>query len=44
AMIVMETLIASGQLARIERCGYATSGEVTGDFSRVVGYAGMLLS
>jgi len=43
ATIVMETLHQLGLLRRIERAGYATSGDVTGDRSRVVGYAGMLL-
>jgi len=31
------------QLTRTERSGYATSADVSGDKSRVVGYAGMLL-
>ena len=44
AMIVMEALRAGNRLNRMERCGYATSGEVNGDLTRVVGYAGMLLS
>lgn len=43
AVMVMEALRTLGQLTRIERAGYATSGDVTGDESRVVGYAGMLL-
>lgn len=43
ATIVMETLRQLGRLRRIERAGYATSGDTTGDRSRVVGYAGMLL-
>lgn len=43
ATIVMETLRQLGQLRRVERAGYATSGDATGDRSRVVGYAGMLL-
>jgi AmmeMemoRadiSam system protein B/AmmeMemoRadiSam system protein A len=42
AVIVLETLRRLGTLQRAERVGYATSGEVTGDRSRVVGYAGML--
>lgn len=42
AVIVLETLRELGQLKRAERIGYATSGDVTGDLSRVVGYAGML--
>ncbi len=43
AVIVMETLRELGQLSRIQRVSYATSGDVSGDLSRVVGYAGMLL-
>jgi AmmeMemoRadiSam system protein B len=43
AVIVMEALRCLGQLNRIERSGYATSADVSGDKSRVVGYAGMLL-
>ncbi|MCA9085239.1 MAG: AmmeMemoRadiSam system radical SAM enzyme, partial [Planctomycetaceae bacterium] len=43
AFIVMETLLCLDQLSQTQRTGYATSGEVTGDLSRVVGYAGMLL-
>jgi AmmeMemoRadiSam system radical SAM enzyme/AmmeMemoRadiSam system protein B/AmmeMemoRadiSam system protein A len=43
AVIVMETLRNLGQLKRSERVAYATSGDVSGDRSRVVGYAGMLL-
>lgn len=43
AVIVMETLKQLGGLKRVERVGYATSADVTGDTSRVVGYAGMLL-
>jgi AmmeMemoRadiSam system protein B len=44
AVIVMETLRQSGGLRTCKRVAYATSGDVTGDRSRVVGYAGMLLS
>jgi len=43
AVIVMETLRLLGQLQRAERVAYATSADVSGDTSRVVGYAGMLL-
>jgi AmmeMemoRadiSam system radical SAM enzyme/AmmeMemoRadiSam system protein B/AmmeMemoRadiSam system protein A len=43
AVMVMETLRNLGQLKRSERVAYATSGDVSGDQSRVVGYAGMLL-
>jgi AmmeMemoRadiSam system radical SAM enzyme/AmmeMemoRadiSam system protein B/AmmeMemoRadiSam system protein A len=44
AVIVMETLKLLGGLTRAERVGYATSADVTGDTSRVVGYAGVLLA
>lgn len=43
AVIVMETLRRLNRLGRIHRVGYATSADVSGDKSRVVGYAGMLL-
>jgi AmmeMemoRadiSam system protein B len=43
AVIVMETLRQLGCLETFERVGYATSADVSGDFSRVVGYAGVLL-
>jgi AmmeMemoRadiSam system protein B len=43
AVIVMQALRELGQLGRVTRTGYATSGDVTGDRSRVVGYAGALL-
>jgi AmmeMemoRadiSam system protein B/AmmeMemoRadiSam system protein A len=42
AVIVLETLRQLGTLSKAERVGYATSADVTGDPSRVVGYAGML--
>ncbi len=42
AVIVLETLRRMGKLKKTERVGYATSADVTGDTSRVVGYAGML--
>jgi AmmeMemoRadiSam system radical SAM enzyme/AmmeMemoRadiSam system protein B/AmmeMemoRadiSam system protein A len=42
AVIVMETLRRLGRLNRCQRIAYATSADVTGDKSRVVGYAGML--
>ena len=44
AVIVMETLRQLGGLRTCERVGYATSADVTGDPSRVVGYAGVLLN
>ncbi len=43
AVIVMETLRRWDSLHRCESVGYATSAEPSGDSSRVVGYAGMLL-
>jgi AmmeMemoRadiSam system protein B len=43
AVIVMETLKCLNQLTHTQRAGYATSAEVSGDKTRVVGYAGMLL-
>ncbi len=42
AIVVLETLRELGTLRRHERIAYATSADVTGDTSRVVGYAGML--
>lgn len=42
AVIVLETLRLLGLQSRTERVGYATTADVTGDTSRVVGYAGML--
>jgi AmmeMemoRadiSam system protein B/AmmeMemoRadiSam system protein A len=42
AVIVIQTLRLLGKPTRTERVGYKTSGDVTGDRSRVVGYAGML--
>jgi AmmeMemoRadiSam system protein B len=44
AVIVLETLRKLGGLTRAERVGYGTSADVTGDPSRVVGYAGMLFA
>jgi AmmeMemoRadiSam system radical SAM enzyme/AmmeMemoRadiSam system protein B/AmmeMemoRadiSam system protein A len=43
AVIAMETLKQLKQLKKIERVAYGTSGDVSNDKSRVVGYAGMLL-
>ncbi|MEQ8791218.1 MAG: AmmeMemoRadiSam system radical SAM enzyme [Pirellulaceae bacterium] len=43
AVIVMETLRELGRLSTCEKTAYATSAEVNGDTSRVVGYAGILL-
>jgi len=42
AVIVLETLRLMGCLHSAERVGYATSADVSGDTTRVVGYAGML--
>ncbi|MFV1966170.1 MAG: AmmeMemoRadiSam system radical SAM enzyme [Pirellulaceae bacterium] len=44
AVIVMETLKQMGGLNKCERVAYGTSADTSGDASRVVGYAGMLLS
>lgn len=43
AVIVMETLRLLGGLTTMETVGYATSADVTGDPTRVVGYAGVML-
>ncbi len=43
AVIVMEALRSQGKLRTMQRTGYATSADVSGDRTRVVGYAGMLL-
>jgi AmmeMemoRadiSam system protein B len=43
AVIVLETLRLLGRLKRAKRLDYATSADVNGDTSRVVGYAGMLI-
>ena len=43
AVIVMETLKLLGKSSKAAKVSYATSADVTGDKSRVVGYAGMLL-
>ena len=42
AVIVLETLRLLGGGNKATRVGYATTADVTGDTSRVVGYAGML--
>jgi AmmeMemoRadiSam system protein B/AmmeMemoRadiSam system protein A len=42
AVIVLKTLKKLGRLTSAKHVGYATSGDVSGDRSRVVGYAGML--
>lgn len=42
AVIVLETLKKLGKPKQAERVDYATSADVIGDKSRVVGYAGML--
>jgi AmmeMemoRadiSam system protein B len=43
ATIVLATLRLLGRVSRIERIGYGTSGDVSGDRHRVVGYAGLHL-
>ena len=43
AALVMLTLQALGRAMDYREVAYATSGSVTGDSSRVVGYAGVLL-
>lgn len=42
AVIVLETLHQLGRLRRAQRVSYDTSAAITGDTTRVVGYAGML--
>ena len=44
AVIILETLRLLGGVTKTERVGYATSADVSGDKSRVVGYAGMLFA
>jgi AmmeMemoRadiSam system protein B len=44
AVMIMETLRQLGSLTKCERVAYETSGSVSGDKSRVVGYCGMLFS
>jgi AmmeMemoRadiSam system protein B len=44
AVIVQKTLRLLGGLEKSERLDYATSADVSGDTSRVVGYAGMLFN
>jgi AmmeMemoRadiSam system protein B/AmmeMemoRadiSam system protein A len=44
ATIAMETLKQLGGLTHCERVAYATSADVTGDRTRVVGYAGLLFA
>ncbi|HZN35614.1 MAG TPA: AmmeMemoRadiSam system radical SAM enzyme [Pirellulaceae bacterium] len=43
AVVVMQALRELNQLGRTQRVAYATSADTSGDQSRVVGYAGMLL-
>jgi AmmeMemoRadiSam system protein B len=43
AVIVLQTLHQLGRLTRIKRVAYGTSADTSGDKSRVVGYAGMLI-
>jgi AmmeMemoRadiSam system protein B len=42
SITALETLRLLGIKPKAERVGYATTADVTGDRSRVVGYAGML--
>jgi AmmeMemoRadiSam system protein B len=42
AVFVMETLRVMGRLDRVKEVGYMTSADVSGDTSRVVGYAGLI--
>jgi AmmeMemoRadiSam system protein B/AmmeMemoRadiSam system protein A len=42
AVFAMETLRHLGKLNSVEEVGYTTSAELSGDTSRVVGYAGLL--
>jgi AmmeMemoRadiSam system radical SAM enzyme/AmmeMemoRadiSam system protein B/AmmeMemoRadiSam system protein A len=44
AVVVMETLRRLGSLHRVERVGYATSADASGDKSQCVGYAGYLFA
>ncbi len=44
AVVVMSTLQRLGALNRVERVGYTTSAEASGDTGRVVGYAGILFA
>ena len=44
AVIVLESLRRMNRVHQAERVGYTTSAEVSGDSSRVVGYAGVLFS
>ena len=44
AVIVMDTLKQLGRLQRVERVGYATSADVSGNTDQVVGYSGMLFA
>ena len=43
AVIVMEALLSLDRLDEIQRVRYGTSGDVSGNLDRVVGYAGLLL-
>jgi hypothetical protein len=44
AVIVMETLRLLGDLTTCQRMAYGTSADVSGDTTRVVGYAGVAFS
>lgn len=43
AVLVMQTLLELGHSLAVEEVAYTTSAEASGDASRVVGYAGMLI-
>ena len=43
AVIILKALQKMNRLHQAEKIGYATSADVSGDKSRVVGYAGYLL-
>jgi AmmeMemoRadiSam system protein B len=44
AALVMETLRQMGHSLNIQQLDYGTSADVSGDKSRVVGYAGLILT
>ena len=43
AALVMETLHQLGHEFKVQELAYGTSGDVSGDRTQVVGYAGVLL-
>jgi hypothetical protein len=44
AALVLQTLLELGRPLEIKRTEYATSGDTSGDLSRVVGYAGAVIT